>query len=175
MNWAIDHIGFTVSNLDQAVDFFQDALNCEVVLRAGPYPDCGYIWPGEPSPEPATVNLAVLRYDDTHNIELLEYQNTRLDERPEPVRPCERGAAHFAIYVDDVPAALGRMLRHDGVRPLGAPMTEDGGPLEGLEWVYVATPWGLIIELLRWPLGMPYEQTTDARLIEPTGLHAHTH
>ena len=70
---------------------------------AGPYPDCGYIWPGDTSAENATVNLAVLRYRDTHNIEPLEYRNPCLDEQSEPVRPCEHGAAHLAIYVTTDP------------------------------------------------------------------------
>src|SRR5581483_995903 len=79
---SIDHVGFTVPDLDEAVEFFCDVLGCELVLREGTYDNCGYVWPGESEPERATVRLAILRHGDSHNVELLEYREPESGVRP---------------------------------------------------------------------------------------------
>ncbi|MDI9978693.1 VOC family protein [Rhodococcus sp. IEGM 1307] len=170
MQWAVDHVGFTVPDLDQAVDFFVSALGCEVVLRSGPDPNVGYIWPGESEAEAAVVRLAVLTHASQHNIELLEYKNTSATSvAPRPSQP---GGCHLAFYVEDVQAAVDHLTQFDGVRMMGQVMTEESGPIEGLDWVYILTPWGMAIELLRWMPGLPYEATTEARLVSPAFLAA---
>jgi catechol 2,3-dioxygenase-like lactoylglutathione lyase family enzyme len=168
LDWAVDHAGFTVPDLDEAVEFFCAAFGCELVLRAGPYDSVGYIWPGEPEAEPATLRLALLRHG-AHNLELLEYRGCAA-QLSAPPRPSEPGSGHIAFYVDDVSAALEELGALPGVRILGPVITEQEGPLTGLDWVYVLTPWGMLVELIRWPLGMPYERTTSSRLAAPPML-----
>ncbi|TQR82397.1 VOC family protein [Mycobacterium hodleri] len=168
---AVDHVGLTVPDLDQAVTFFTEAFGCEEIFRAGPYSDCGYFWPGEAQPEVATVRLAMLRHGGTHNVELLEYKDRSRVDRPEAPRPTERGGAHLAFYVDDIHALVDALRQRNDVRFLGVVEREQGGPIDGLEWVYLLTSWGLVIELLRWEPGqLPYEVGTSARLIPPPWL-----
>jgi hypothetical protein len=86
-------------------------------------------------------------------------------------RPSERGAGHLAFYVDDIQSALDELSARDGVQVLGAIETETGA-MAGLKWVYVMTPWGMVLELINWPLGMPYEETTAIRLVPPPVVRA---
>jgi hypothetical protein len=83
------------------------------------------------------------------------------------MRPSQPGHAHVAFHVNDVKAAAMELRRRAGVELLGSIITEHDGPLQGLEWVYVLLPWGMVIELIRWPPGMPYERTTTARMAPP--------
>ncbi|OUS83509.1 VOC family protein [Rhodococcus sp. NCIMB 12038] len=170
MQWAIDHVGFTVPDLDQAVDFFVSALGCELVLESGPDSNVGYIWPGESRPDEAIVRLAVLTHESRHNIELLEYKGAGADNSSLAPRPSQPGGCHLAFYVEDVQAAVDHLKQFAGVRVLGTVLTEESGPIEGLDWVYVLTPWGMAIELLHWVPGLPYEATTSARLVPPAFL-----
>jgi catechol 2,3-dioxygenase-like lactoylglutathione lyase family enzyme len=165
MKWSFHHVGLAVPDLDQAVDFFQNALGCDVVMRSDPYENVGYVWPGEDSPEPATVRLAILTHGGTQNIELLEYRNKPSGPEPTAPRPSDRGTGHLCFDVEDVQAAVDHLMSWEGVQVLGAVDTETEGPLAGLDWVYLSTPWGLAIELVRWVPGLPYEQTTSARLV----------
>jgi catechol 2,3-dioxygenase-like lactoylglutathione lyase family enzyme len=171
VRWAVDHVGFTVPDLDVALELFCDVLGCELVLRGGPYDDAGYVWPGEKTPERRSLRLAILRHGEAHNIELLEYRDPGArNGAPEPaeaMRPSQGGHAHIAFYVSDVNAAVAELRARAGVELLGAVTTEQDGPLQGLEWVYVLLPWGMVIELIRWPPGMPYERTTSARMAPP--------
>lgn len=174
MKWNIDHVGITVPDLDQAVEFFVSALGCELVLRAGPDADVGYIWPGETEPEESVCRLAILTHDSQHNIELLEYRNTSGAASSEHPRPSQTGGYHLAFHVEDMQSAIERLTAFDGVRVMGKVLTEPSGPLEGLDWVYLMTPWGMVIELLRWMPGLPYEGATDARLVPPAFRRATT-
>lgn len=168
---AVDHVGLTVPDLDAAIAFFVDAFDAEVVVQAGPYDDCGYVWEGESAPEKMTVRLAVLRHGGTHNIELLEYTNRERPVDTAAPRPADPGGAHLAFYVEDIHEVADRLGARDDVRVLAAVDTERGGPLDGLDWCYLLTSWGLVIELIRWlPGELAYEQTTSARLVPPRWL-----
>lgn len=134
------------------------------MLRTGPDPDVGYIWPGESEAEVATVRLAVVTHASRHNIELLEYTNSKSPSSAAAPRPSQRGGCHLAFHVEDVQAAVDHLAQFDGVRVLGRPVIEQGGAVEGLEWVYILTPWCMAIELLHWEPGLPYESTTEARM-----------
>jgi catechol 2,3-dioxygenase-like lactoylglutathione lyase family enzyme len=169
VRWAIDHAGFTVPDLDQAIDFFVDAFGAEVVLRTGPYDGVGYVWPGETEAESGALRLALLRHG-SHNFELLEYKNCASCQLTAPPRPAEVGSGHIAFYVDDIATAVAELRARPGIQILGEVITDEEGPMTGVDWVYVLSPWGMTIELIRWPLGMPYERTTTARLVPPPVL-----
>lgn len=167
---ALDHVGITVPDLDEAIEFFTDAFGCKVALRAGPYEDFGYTWPGAAGPENASLRLAVLTLGDSSNIELLEYSGREGSaDRPAP-QPADRGGMHIALYVEDV-YGLGRELEaRDDVQVLAPVQVEEGGPLDGLIWSYFLTSFGLVIELIRWRPGLPYEATSENRLVPPPWL-----
>jgi hypothetical protein len=47
---AVDHVGYTVPDLDKALDLFVNIFGCRLIFQGGPYDDAGYIWPGETEP-----------------------------------------------------------------------------------------------------------------------------
>jgi catechol 2,3-dioxygenase-like lactoylglutathione lyase family enzyme len=165
---SLDHSGYTVPNLDEAVSFFVDVFGFEVVLNGGPYENCGYIWPGETEPEKATLRLAVLQLGGHANIELLEYTGTpKIRGNTDAPRPSEPGGAHLAFYVENIYDAESDLRDRDDVTFLAGVEVEQGGPIDGTAWAYLMTSWGLVIELIRWNPGLPYERSTSARLVSP--------
>lgn len=164
---AIDHVGVTVPDLDEATAFFVDVFGFDVVLRSGPYDDFGYTWPGNDGPEQASLRLAVLKLGNGYNLELLEYTNRRIaPERPAP-QPADRGGMHLAFYVEDVHELAQILTARDDITVLAPVQVEEGGPLDGLIWSYFLTSFGVVIELIRWEPGLPYEATSAHRLVPP--------
>jgi catechol 2,3-dioxygenase-like lactoylglutathione lyase family enzyme len=168
---AIDHIGLSVPNLDQAVKFFQDVFGFDVVFYTDPYGDVGWVWPGETEPEKLTLRIAVLEHDGMDNIELLEYSNRSVrDSGPVP-RPADPGGTHLAFYVEDIYEVEKQLRKRDDIRFLSPVTMEEGGPIHGTDWSYILTDWGLTIELIRWTPGeLPYEQHTHKRMVAPHWL-----
>lgn len=171
---AVDHVGLSVPNLEQAIDFFVSAFGCRVVFHAGPYDDLGFTWPGDDGPENTTMRLAMLRMGDSDNIELLEYSRRDAPKSDTPPRVSEPGGMHLCFYVEDIYEAEKELRKRSDIRWLNAVSKEEGGPLDGLDWSYFLTDWGLVIELIRWPEGLPYEQSTTERLVSPP-WRAHIH
>lgn len=164
---AVDHVGYTVPDLDQALDLFINVFGCELVFMGGPYDDAGYIWPGETSPAATPMRLAVITHGGTINIELLEYDNPS-QEGAESPRPCERGGCHICFYTDNIEEAAEALRKREDIRVMGTVEKEDSGAIKGADWIYMVTTWGLVIELMRWEPGrLPYEKDTDARLVPP--------
>ncbi|HEX4507945.1 MAG TPA: VOC family protein [Alphaproteobacteria bacterium] len=145
---SVDHLAYTVPDLDAAVAFFRDVLGAKEIYRsAGPdeknaatfaerfntHRDAGY-------------RLSKLTLGGAM-FELFEYSAPDL-ARTMP-RNCDAGGGHFAVAVDDVPAAAEMLRSQPGVRVLGQPSEiGPGHPLAGRHWVYFLTPWGLQIELV---------------------------
>src|ERR1700757_3359847 len=99
---AVDHVAYTVPNLDEAVSFFVDHFDAELVFKDGPFVD-------EASDEMtrrlnvnprAKSTIAMIRIGKHHNIELFEY--TSPDQRTELPRNSDIGGHHLAFYVDDI-------------------------------------------------------------------------
>ncbi|WP_424887168.1 VOC family protein [Streptomyces sp. XH2] len=164
---AVHHIAYTVPDLQQAVDFFVDVIGAELVYRLGPVEDPDGDWmrrklgvhPG------ASAHIAMLRLGPVTNLELFAY--TAPDQNRSLPRNSDWGGHHFAVYVEDVDKAVAYLREQPGVTILGEPETIEDGPIAGDRWVYFTTPWGLHMELINMPAGMPYETTTDARLYLP--------
>lgn len=123
----VDHVAYTVPDLEEAITFFVDVLGCELLYRAGPFEDEGGDWmrthlsahPG------ATLSLAALRCGPNTNIELLEFEV--LEQRARPPKNSDVGASHLAFYVDDLEAAIAYPEEQPGVEVLGEATTVTGG------------------------------------------------
>ncbi|MFL5355925.1 VOC family protein [Archangium sp.] len=163
----IHHIAYTVPNLDQAVDFFINVIGAELLYRIGPVEDATGDWmTRQLNVHPrASTHIAMLRLGPVTNLELFEY--TAPGQRQELPRNSDWGGHHLAIHVDDVDAAVEYLRSVPGVKVLGEPQTITEGPIAGDRWVYFVTPWGMQMEVLNMPRGMPYEKDTDARLFGP--------
>jgi hypothetical protein len=98
-------------------------------------------------------------------VELVEWHSP--DEAATPPRNNYLGAAHFAIRVADLDAAvpiLGKLLEAVEITWLGTPgPMAEGQPHTGLRNVFFETPFGQLIELDEYG-PMPYERFTAAWL-----------
>jgi catechol 2,3-dioxygenase-like lactoylglutathione lyase family enzyme len=163
----VDHVGITVPDLDEAIAFFTEVLGCELLWRIDGIEDPEGAWMStrlNVHPD-ASMDVAMLRCGPTTNVELFQYEAP--DQKKDIPKNSDHGASHLAFYVTDIRAAVTYLERHPGVKVLGKPETEQQGPTKGHEWVYFLTPWGMQMEVICWPKGMPYEQETNGRLYGP--------
>lgn len=165
---TVHHVAYTVPDLDQAVAFFTEVIGAELLYRAGPVQGSGDWMTRQLGVHAeAVARIAMLRLGPVSNLELFEY--TAPGQRRELPRNSDWGGHHLAIAVTDVDAATVYLRAQPGVEVLGEPETvADGGPIDGDRWVYFRTPWGLQLELIDLPPGLPYERHTTARLYQPT-------
>lgn len=166
---AVDHVGLSVPDLDQAVRFFVDVLGAEEFFRHGPYGPSGEASTRQFDRHPDSVveGIAMVRLGPT-NIELLQYSSP--DQVTHWPSTSDYGGHHLAFYVDDMTTAVASL--HDaGVEVLGEPMNLPG-PESGprAEFIFFRAPWGLFLELVSYPQGKAYEATTDRRLFDPRGI-----
>lgn len=158
-----DHIGFTVPDLDAAVDFFVNVIGCEPFYEIGPFQSDDDWMAEHLNVHPRTVmrRLKFLRCGHGSNFELFEYEAP--DQNRRQPRNSDIGGHHLAFYVDDMAAAITHLEAHD-VRIQGTPTVRTSGPSAGQTWVYFLTPWGMQCELVSFPDGKGYERETDRRL-----------
>jgi len=161
-----DHIGFTVPDLDEAVDFFVNVIGCEAFYDLGPFRADDDWMERQLNVHPRTVmrRLKFLRCRHGSNFEIFEYEAP--DQNATQPKNSDVGGHHLAFYVDDMDAAIA-YLRDKGVRILGEPVVRTEGPSAGQTWVYFLTPWGMQLELVSFPEGKGYEKDTDRRLWHP--------
>lgn len=166
----VDHAGYTVPDLDEAVSFFVDVLGCELVYEAGPYSDPrGDSLLRRLDIHPRSVlRVAMLRCGPTTNVELVEIDVPDRDLTP-PKASDVGGVPHLTFHVDDMEAAIAYLEEQPGVRILERLRDgEDDGTEEGGQKNhYFVTPWGMYMELFTPPERPRYERETPARLFRP--------
>ena len=140
-----DHTGFTVSNLERSLAFWQDVLGFELSHRAHHTGDLASEVTGVLGAE---ISLAVLKAPG-HRIELLEY-HAPTDRKRVNLRPCDVGSVHVALMVDNLGAML-NTIAASGWRAAGKPQTLKTGPNAGRRVVYVRDPDGTTIEFMQPP------------------------
>lgn len=162
-----DHIGITVPNLDEAIEFFCNVIGCELIYRAPPFADDKGTFMKDQlnvHPRARIRGVAFLRCGNNSNFEVFEYDSP--DQRNAIPRNSDPGAHHIAFYVDDMARAIEHLEKHN-VTFLGRPVVESEGVDLGVTWIYFLAPWGLQLELLSYPDGKGYEEETSARLWDP--------
>lgn len=161
-----EHIGFTVPDLEQAVDFFVNIIGCEEIYRLGPFQSNDEWMKQQLNIHPRAVmrQLAFLRCAHGSNFEIFEY--IAPDQNLHQPLNSDIGGHHLAFYVDDFDAAL-HFLRANGVTIQGEPIMRLAGPSAGQTWVYFLTPWNMQLELVSFPNGKSYEKETNRHLWSP--------
>ncbi|HEX4698227.1 MAG TPA: VOC family protein [Actinomycetes bacterium] len=149
---GVDHIGFTVPDLELARKFLVDVLGCEYLYSLGPFihDGPGDDWMSEHlDVEPSAVmrRLHFFRLGGQAIFEVFQYETP--DQRTVQPRNSDIGGHHVALYVDDMDAAVA-FLHAQGLTVLGDP-TVSRGPSEGQRWVYFLAPWGMQFELVSYP------------------------
>jgi glyoxylase I family protein len=158
----LDHVGFTVPDLDEATRFLTDVLGCEHLYSLGPFgaEDADDDWMREHlnvDPRATIPENRLFRCGEQTIFEVFAYvaPSRRLD----PPRNSDVGGHHVSLYVDDLDAAVA-YLREAGIRVLGEP-TASRGPHEGQRWVYFLAPWGMQFELVSYPGGRAFDRPTQ--------------
>lgn len=157
----VDHVGLSVPNIEQATEFFVDVLGAQVLMTGGPWSDPeGGSFSRVLGVDPrVSIKVAMLRLGPVTSVELVEFQAP--DQRRVMPKPSDWGAAHLALFVDDIDAAAAS-LRARGVEVLEGPITNGPGPIEGSRYIYFMTPWGMAMEL---------EQRSGRLAYEAPGRH----
>lgn len=169
----VHHVSVTVSDLDAAVEFFREAIGCELLYGKGPFgdPDGDSMTRRLGVHPDAEARLAMLRCGPTTNLELFEWDAP--DQASDPPENSDVGAMHIGLQVEDIDAAIEALAAHEDVEILDGPQTNSDGPTAGLTYIFCRTPWGFQLELLEAPEKMPYTEETDERLFGPAPSWEH--
>jgi glyoxylase I family protein len=143
---AADHTGFTVTNLERSLAFWQGVLGFELSHRAHHTGDLAGEVTGVAG---ADISIAVLK-GYGHKIELLEYLAPPDRKQRADLRPCDVGSIHVAFMVNDLEAVLNTVAA-SGWRAAGEAQTLKSGPNAGKRVVYVRDPDGTTIEFVQPP------------------------
>lgn len=166
---AVDHVAFTVPNLDEAVRFFVDHFGAELIFLDGPFADDESDQMRERlAVDPrARCTIAMLRLGRHHNVELFEYEAP--DQRTELPRNSDAGGHHLAFYVDDIDAGYDYVAAIPGVVMQRGPNGVDStAPVAGQRWFYFQTPWGMQMELTTCATDGFYEGLPGAAMAAPS-------
>jgi len=158
---GLDHVGFTVPDLEEASSFLRDVLGCEYLYSLGPFEDRDGSMAKRLNVPAGTVmkELRFFRCGGAAIFEVFEYQAASQATRVP--RNCDVGGHHVALYVDDLDVAVAD-LRTKGVTVLGEP-TASAGPSLGQRWVYFLAPWGMQFELVSYPQGKAFDRNRKGR------------
>lgn len=138
------HGGITVRDMDRSLRFYRDGLGLEIEFDR--ILDADYLR--------TVLGLAFdhiravyLRIPGGGFVELLEYVG--IERLSAESRPCDYGAGHLCLYVDDVAGTFGR-LRELEFHARSADVVDiTAGPNAGARSVYMADPDGYAVELFQ--------------------------
>lgn len=169
---GMEHIGFTVPDIDEACNFFERILGAETLYTAATdFRRDDDDWMREHlrvHPRAVIKEFRYLRLGNGTNLEVFEYEAP--DQDRTPPKNSDIGGHHLAFYVEDMDAAIA-FLRDNGVEVLGEPTAYTEGPNLGLTWCYFMAPWGQQLEVVSAPQGTAYDDEAKAtgrtRLFHP--------
>jgi catechol 2,3-dioxygenase-like lactoylglutathione lyase family enzyme len=153
---GVDHIGFTVPDLEQAHRFLIDVIGCDYMYSLGPFRHDDD-WMREHldvDPRAVMQQLHFYRCGGQAIFEVFQYSAP--EQCGTVPRNSDVGGHHVALYVADLDAAV-TYLRARGITVLGEP-TLSSGPSEGQRWVYFLAPWGMQWELVSYPHGKAFDR-----------------
>ena len=136
------HVAISVSNLDEALAFYRDALGMEVVRDLTL---SGEKLSALVGLEGATIHNVALQGGGAE-IQLLDFVSPKGKSSPDR-RPCDHGLAHVAFRVDDVQAMYDK-LKAQGVKINSEPtnVREGGG-----QTFYCMGPDNVVLEFIQVP------------------------
>ena len=164
---GVDHVGITVPDIQQALQWFETVMGFFNPLTFGPISDPhGTLMQDLVDVDPRAVidQISLVRGGNGASIELFQYEAPDQDRTFR--RNSDYGAHHIAFYVRDIELAVWAM-KHAGAQKLFGPFAVTDGPAAGQSINYFATPFGTFIELISYPHGMAYEQTAAVKLWDP--------
>lgn len=136
------HAGATVKDMDASLGFYRDGLGLEVAfLGESAIEYARRIW----NLDPERVRVAFLRVPGSDSfVELFEFGG--LERHPASARPCDYGAGHMCLFVDDLDALHARMAELGFSSRAGQVVTIEDGPHAGSKVAYLIDPDGFHVE-----------------------------
>lgn len=150
---SVDHVSWTVPDLEEALAFYRDVLGAQELYRMGPL-DAAEIPAGPDGRDwmeshvgvaGARLTLVMLKLSDNLNFQLVQYDKPK-DRRQGVPRNCDRGGHHLAFKVENVDEAAAWLASH-GCTPLEVIEISEG-PLAGKKNLYILDPFGHQLELV---------------------------
>jgi glyoxylase I family protein len=143
----VDHVSWTVPDLDAAVTFYVEVFGAREIYRLGPMDADempveadGRDWPeSHVGVRGGRWRICMLQLAENLNFELFQYERP-LDAGKTPPRNCDVGGHHIALKVDDL-EAVADYLAEQGCRLMET--IDVGGPRAR----YFQDPWGNFLEL----------------------------
>ncbi len=162
-----DHVGITVPNINQAIEWFEDVMGGVAPLTFGPFSDpTGTFMHDLLGVDPRAVisQITMIRIGHSAGIELFQYEAP--DQNQTHPRNSDWAGHHIAFYVTDIDDAV-EYMRSRGVQKFLGPLPVTVGPAAGQAINYFRTPFGTYIELISYPNGMAYERDPSRPLWSP--------
>lgn len=143
---AVDHTGFSVASLEEAIQFWTEAMGFDLARRGEMGGEFLRETTGVADPR---CRMALVTAPNGYPIELLEYSTgSTLGQTPRSAGAI--GAAHIAFTVTDIHRAILRVQKA-GWAVNGSPQPIPAGPRCGTIVAYVSGPDGITIELMQPP------------------------
>jgi catechol 2,3-dioxygenase-like lactoylglutathione lyase family enzyme len=160
--YGMHHIGITVPDIEEGIDFFTAIFGAVEVFRTGPFDvDATFMKEHIGASEHSRIlDLVFLKCGTGTSVELFQYDGE--DKNATVKRPSEIGGMHLCFEVEDVLASAER-LREAGAEMLKGPNLVEGGPLKGFHWVFCRSSWGLLVEIASFDK-LGYENSSDHRI-----------
>jgi catechol 2,3-dioxygenase-like lactoylglutathione lyase family enzyme len=142
VNYRPSHFGICVTDLDQSMRFYCDGLDFEAAERYDlkDTPESGLDRSLEVDSPVDLVSQFIRRGD--MGVELLYYRSPPTFGKASASRG-QVGITHLSFYVDDVDAAVARLVEYGGTL---LPHTRAN---PGMDLVFVAAPDGVRVELMK--------------------------
>jgi catechol 2,3-dioxygenase-like lactoylglutathione lyase family enzyme len=165
---GMDHVGITVPDLNQAVEWFEDVLGAVAPLTFGPFPAGPFVASVVDVAQTAGIDrITMVRVGHSANIELFQYSTAPGGQRQNMPKNSDWSGHHVAFYVTDIEPAVEYMVGKGVTKMPAGPFSLTDGPAAGQTIQYFRTPWGGYIEFISYPNGMAYERPSVTPLWSP--------
>ncbi len=143
---CVDHTGFAVSSLNEAIRFWTEALGFTLERQSEMG---GHFLRQVTGVDDPSVQTAIIKAPDGFIIELMQYsKGCQIGYVPDSAGAI--GAAHLALTVKDMHGAIAR-VEAAGWKVKGSPQAIPGGPRKGTLAAYVSGPDHITIEFMQPP------------------------
>lgn len=159
-NLGAEHFGFTVPNLKEAIDFFENIIGAQVVYKIGPFSSDDNWMKTNLGVHPRTVipEVAIVKCGNGSNFEIFEFNSPDQDKKMP--KNSDWSGRHIAFYVKDINKAV-EFLKENNIELLGEPTLMTEGASAGETWAYFLSPWGMQFELVSYENGKAYQNIID--------------
>lgn len=166
---GVEHVGITVPDMDAAERFFHEAFGATTLyalIDKTQQPSGGeqiHEMNGL-DPHTAMQEVRMLRFGNGANIEL--FSLTGYGKR-EAQGINDVGLTHLGVYCEDIPQATARFVTAGGTLMKGPNALSGCEEGEGNAFHFGKTPWGMLIEFIRFPSPLTYNQNGELKRWKP--------